>query len=72
MPKTSLGHLSDHQRGLLSALMQKRNAPARTVRRQPLGDLMDQALSHGQGPISNVDGQDELAHGVYRDPYLVG
>jgi hypothetical protein len=33
MPKTSVVHLSDQQRGLLSALIQKGNAPARSVRR---------------------------------------
>jgi transposase len=33
MPKTSAVQLSDHLRGLLYALIQKGNAPARTVRR---------------------------------------
>jgi transposase len=33
MPNTYVVQLSDHQRGLLYALIQKGNAPARTVRR---------------------------------------
>src|SRR5215813_3234343 len=38
-----------------------------TVWRQHPGDLMDEALRHGQGAIPDVDGQDELAHGVHRN-----
>jgi Homeodomain-like domain len=33
MPKKFVVHLSDHRRGLLYALLQQGNAPARTVRR---------------------------------------
>jgi hypothetical protein len=29
---------------------------------------MHQALGQGQGAISDVDGQDQLAHGVHCDP----
>jgi hypothetical protein len=34
-----------------------------TVRCQHPGDLMHQALGHGQSAISDVDGQGQLAHG---------
>ena len=43
-----------------------------TVRRQHLGDLVDQALRHDQGPIPNVNGQDELTHRGHRHPDPVG
>jgi len=42
-----------------------------TVRCQDLCDLMDQALRHRQGTIPHVDGQDQLAHRVHRDPHPV-
>jgi hypothetical protein len=38
------------------------------VRRQHPGDPMHQALGHGEGAISNVNGQGQLTHGVHRDP----
>ena len=49
-----------------------REKPWGTVRCQPLGDLMDQALGHSEGALPNVNGQDELAHGVHRHPDPVG
>jgi hypothetical protein len=49
MPKQSIVHLSEDQRGLLYALIQKGNAPARTVRRAHTLLLADE-----QQPVQTI------------------
>ena len=49
MPKQYVVQLSDHLRGLLDALIQKGNAPARTVRR-----AHTLLLAHEQQPVQTI------------------
>jgi hypothetical protein len=39
---------------------------------QHLGDLMDEALRHGQGAFPDIHGQDQLADRVHCHPHPVG
>jgi len=43
-----------------------------TVWSQDLGDLMDETLGQGQGALTDINGQDELADRVHRHPHPVG
>src|SRR5215510_1375361 len=45
--------------------------PRGTVRRQHLSDLMDETWRHGQGVLTDVNGQDELADWGHRHPHPV-
>jgi hypothetical protein len=48
-----------------------RHKERRTIGRQHLRDVVDEALRHGLGPLADVDGHQQLGHRIDRHPHPV-